>query len=73
MKNFLFYLILGISVVLVCIAFDYADAVRGYNATGGEVFTIALPLGIVWNKISAMGQKINRLKEENKALRNYMK
>ena len=35
------------AIFFVAFCFKYADNVRGYNATGGEVFTIALPLLIL--------------------------
>ena len=68
MKKFAFYVLLSLSLLVVCCAFDYADAVRGYNATGGEVFTIILPLMVIWSKMETMSHNIQRLKQYNKAL-----
>ena len=73
MKNkFWFGAFLTIAILLVVRCFEYADAVRGYNGTGGEVFMIALPLYIVWKKISEMGRKIQRLKRYNQSLKNML-
>ena len=64
MKNkFWFGVILTISILLVIRCFEYADAVRGSNETGVEVFTIVLPLLIVFNQISKLEQKIRRKNE----------
>ena len=61
MKNkFLFGIVLTASILFVIWCFDYADATRGYNATGGEVFILALPLMIAFQKISNLEEKINR-------------
>ena len=46
-RPFWFGLLLGMSIMLVPIVFAYADTVRGYNALGGEVFIIALPLSVI--------------------------
>ena len=73
MKNkFWFGAFLTIAILLVVRCFEYADAVRGYNSTGGEVFTIALPLYIVWKKISELGRKIQRLKRYNQSLKSML-
>ena len=73
MKNkFWFGVFLTIAILLVVRCFEYADAVRGYNGTGSEVFTIALPLYIVWKKISEMGRKIQRLKRYNQSLKSML-
>lgn len=73
-KGFLFGVILTLSILAVVWCFEYADATRGYNAIGGEVFTIALPLWIVWKKISAMGRQMEKLKRQNNMKRlNSMK
>lgn len=64
MKNkFWFGVILTISILLVVRCFEYADAVRGSNETGAEVFMIVLPLLIVFNQISKLEQKIQRKNE----------
>ena len=73
MKNkFWFGVILTIAILLVVRCFEYADAVRGYNGTGSEVFTIALPLWIVWKKLTTMGQKIERLEQYNQELQKHI-
>ncbi len=45
------------SIALVVTAFGYADAARGYDALGGEVFMIALPLAILFLGIRTVGRK----------------
>ena len=70
LNNFWFGVILILSILVVMWCFDYADNFRGYNSTGGEVFMIALPLYVVWMKISDMGQKIQKLKQYNQSLKN---
>jgi hypothetical protein len=41
---------------------------RGHYSLGGEVFTIALPLAIVFNKISQLEKKLQRKSEYVKKL-----
>ena len=65
-KGFWFGVVLTFSIIATIWCFEYADTVRGYNSTGGEVFLIALPLWIVWKKFKAMGQKIEKLEQQNK-------
>ena len=72
LNNFWFGIILTLSILAVIWCFDYADNWRGYNSTGGEVFTIARPLTLVWFKLRAMGQKIMDLKMYNKELRKHL-
>ncbi len=70
------YFVLGclftLSIGLVIWSFDVADMWRGYNGTGGEVFTIALPLILVWKIISTAEQteadllkRINQMKQKS--------
>lgn len=47
LNRFLFGFLLGLTPLIIQKAFMLADLERGFNATGGEVFTIALPLLIV--------------------------
>lgn len=64
MKNkFWFGVILTIAILLVVRCFEYADAVRGANQTGAEVFMIVLPLTIVFHEISKLERKLNRKNE----------
>ena len=65
-KGFWFGVALTLSILAVVWCFEYADATRGYDAIGGEVFTLALPLILVWKKMSTMGQKIEKLEQQNK-------
>ena len=72
LDNFWFGIILILSISAVIWCFSYADNCRGYNSIGGEVFTIALPILVVWKKISEMGRKIQRLKKYNKLLKSML-
>ena len=71
LNNFWFGAILTLSILSVIWCFDYADNWRGYNSTGGEVFTIALPLYIVWKKLTTMGRQIEKLKRQNNTKRKH--
>jgi hypothetical protein len=54
--DFITGLLIGLSIILIMWAFSYADSVRFYEGTGGEVFTIALPLMIIYLRVK-FGQK----------------
>ena len=71
-KDFIFGVILTFSILFVGMCFVYANRMRDIPSMGGEVFTIALPLYVVWKKISEMGQKIQRLKRYNQSLKNML-
>ena len=58
MINKKIFLSLILSIVFVIICHIYADNVRGYNSTGGEFFTIALPLWILRKKFRTIGHKM---------------
>ena len=68
-KDFWYCLALSLSIAFVIWCFNYADTMRGYEATGTEVFMIALPIYIVKRRCVQMGQKIKQLQEYNEALR----
>jgi hypothetical protein len=59
-NNFWFGVAFTFSICLTIYVFQYAYAVRGYNAIGSEVFMLALPLMIVFNKINKLQEKLNR-------------
>ena len=63
LNNFWLGVILTLSILFVVYCFEHADITRGYEATGGEVFMLALPLTIVWLKLRKAEQKIQRLKK----------
>ena len=71
-NNSLFYIGLCLAILFTVWCFDYADALRGYSATGGEVFTIALPLYIVQKKVASLEQKNKRLEMQKKALQKHL-
>ena len=68
LNNMWFGFILALSIWLVISSFEYADAVRGYNATGTEVFMVALPLALVHEKMKAVERKI---KSQRKLIKKY--
>lgn len=47
LNSFWFVVLFIVSIMLIPLAFEIGDFERGYNAVGGEVFTIALPF-LVW-------------------------
>lgn len=57
MKKIIFITTFALSIYIVFFCFKMADMERGYNSTGGEVFTAALPLWIVRKELQTMGQK----------------
>ena len=71
-SGFGFGIVLTLSILAVIMCFEYADSIRGYNATGGEVFMIALPLMLVHSKITKMAGKIERLKQQKKRMNEKM-
>lgn len=59
---FMLGLLLGVSIMAIPLAFAAGDIERGYNATGAEVFTIALPfLVVAWRAWSMKYQPKRRL------------
>ena len=71
-KDFIFGAILTLSILLVGMCFVYANKMRDVPSLGGEVFTIALPLYVVWKRLTTMGQEIQRLKRHNRSLKNML-
>ena len=72
LNSFWLGVVLTLSIVFVVYCFEYADITRGYEATGGEVFMLALPLTIVWLKLRKAEQKIQRLKDRNQSRHRYI-
>ena len=72
LDGFWFGVTLTISILFVVYCFQYANDFREVNSVGSEVFMIVLPLWIVWRKLQTMGQKIERLKQCNRALAKNM-
>lgn len=73
-NNFLFGVLFTISIILVAKSFQYATAFRvgqgiSGDSIGGEVFTIALPLLLVWQKLKAEQRAYQSLKNELKQSR----
>ena len=68
-SNVGFWFVLVLSVVFVAGCFTYAAEMRESNLIGGEVFTIALPVFIVWTKISEAERENQRLKSLNESLK----
>ena len=70
---FIFGCLLSITILIVPFVFEMADACRGFDATGAEVFMLALPLGIAWTMIVSAEQEVAETQEENKALKKKIK
>ena len=71
--KFLFSLALVISIWLVPASYEYADRERGYDATGGEMFTILIPVGLISVAFSEEERKLERLKDREMKYKTKMK
>jgi hypothetical protein len=60
MKKFLFAL--GLSVLFVVFCFEYADAFRGYDATGGEFLMLIFPTLILREGLADLIQYVRNKK-----------
>ena len=57
--------LLAFSIMLIPLSFAYGDLERGYDALGGEVFTIALPYLIIkWRLWTVEQIKKSRQKKQ---------
>lgn len=57
-NNFLFGVIITLSILMCCKCFQYAANHRAVdNAVGGEVFTIVLPVALIHQKLKSVEQK----------------
>ena len=64
LSAFWFGFLLCLSIVIIPVAFILGDAERGYNALGGEAFTLALPFLVLQWRIWTVEQiKRNKRKE----------
>lgn len=71
LNRFWFGFLLGLTPFIIQNAFMLADLERGFNATGGEVFTIALPLLIFKWRLWTVEQ--NKKKHSQKKKITYKK
>lgn len=71
--KFLFCLALVASIWLVPASYEYADRERGYDATGGEMFTILVPLGLVCASYAEEERRLARMKDREKKYKMKMK
>ena len=63
LSDFWYGALLVLSIWIITNAFTYADVVRAYNSTGGEVFTLFLPIFIIkWKQWS----RINKRRDDRK-------
>lgn len=60
--KFLFCLVLVVSIWLVPASYEYADRERGYDATGGEMFAIILPIAIAFKALEVEEERYKRTK-----------
>lgn len=65
LNRFWFGFLLGICPFIIYASFQYAYLERGYQAYGGEVFTIILPVLIIAWRVWT----VNKIKEELKLRR----
>ncbi len=62
-NKFEFVVLMILSLIIVHNTFILADMERGFNATGGEVFSIALPMLIIyWRLKTVQKQKQSKRK-----------
>ena len=64
-NKFWFGFLLAVSIMAIPMAFVYADAARGYNSIGGEVFMIALPYLIFKWRLWSIEQRQKEWKRRN--------
>lgn len=63
-ESVLFVITFFLATVAAIVAFCYADRVRGYNATGSEVFILTLPVLCVTSRIELLTRRVERLKKK---------
>lgn len=63
-SNFWFGFSLGATIMLIPFMFYVAQTTRGYAAIGGEVFTIALPVIILWLRAEQVKHVKQHLREK---------
>lgn len=75
-----FWILLILSIYFVGFCFSYANSLRHSLWVGGEIFTIAIPMWLVWVKVERLKKALrkkkienSRLKEENDFLRKERK
>lgn len=61
--RFLIMALLAFSIWLVPASYEYADRERGYDATGGEMFTILVPLGLICASYAEEERRLARMKD----------
>lgn len=64
LNGFLFGLLMGAALMLIPFAFYASHMTRGYDAIGGEVFTIALPVIILWLRAEQVKHVKQNLREK---------
>ena len=68
LNNMWFGVLLTLSILFVGFSFASASVTRGYEAFGGEVFTVALPIGIVSAKITSTERKLKKYRKMMKSV-----
>ena len=65
-SGFWFGVLFAFSIVLIAVTFALGDFERGYDALGGEVFTLALPLLVIkwreWSIEKELQERKNKCK-----------
>jgi hypothetical protein len=58
LSDFWYGALLVISVWVIAKSFSYSDVFRAYNSTGGEIFTLFLPVLIIrWKQWSRVNKR----------------
>ena len=61
--RFLIMALLALSIWIVPVSYEYADRERGYDATGGEMFAIILPIAIAFKALEVEEERYKRTKK----------
>jgi hypothetical protein len=69
-NRFWFAVFLTASIFIIAAAFNLGDLERGYDALGGEVFTLALPFLVIrwreWSIEKALEERNKKCKRDKK-------
>ena len=71
--RFLIMALLALSIWIVPVSYEYADRERGYDATGGEMFTILVPLGLICASYAEEERRLARMKNREEKYKKKMK
>ena len=63
LQKTIFWVLLILSIYFVGFCFSYANSLRPSLQVGGEIFTIAIPVWLVWIKVERLAKALR--KKEN--------